>query len=70
MLYTVCFVPSGAVFDPSDGLMLLFPSPMLHLVHPTEGDAPRITVAFDLGIRYFASAAISAAVSSLEPCPP
>jgi uncharacterized protein (TIGR02466 family) len=46
------FVPSGAVFDPSDGLMLLFPSPMLHLVHPTEGDAPRITVAFDLGIRF------------------
>lgn len=45
------FVASGAVFDPSDGLMLLFPSPMLHLVHPTEGDAPRVTVAFDVGIR-------------------
>jgi uncharacterized protein (TIGR02466 family) len=45
------FVPSGAVFEPTDGLMLLFPSPLLHLVHPTEGDTPRVTVAFDIGIR-------------------
>lgn len=45
------FVPSGAVVRPRDGLMLLFPSPLVHLVHATEADAERVTVAFDLGVR-------------------
>jgi uncharacterized protein (TIGR02466 family) len=42
------FVPSGTVITPRDGLMLLFPGPLVHLVHPSQGDALRICVSFNL----------------------
>ncbi len=45
------FVPSGAVFQPTDGLMLLFPSPLVHLVHPSESDTLRICIGFDIAVR-------------------
>jgi hypothetical protein len=45
------FLPSGTVFTPRDGLALLFPGPLVHMVHPSEGDAPRVCVSFNLDVR-------------------
>jgi uncharacterized protein (TIGR02466 family) len=45
------FMPSGAVYTPRDGLGLLFPGPLVHLVHPSEGEALRICVSFNIDVR-------------------
>lgn len=39
------------VIDPEPGMMLIFPSWLLHMVHPYEGEAPRISIAFNLHIK-------------------
>ncbi|MEM6973578.1 MAG: TIGR02466 family protein [Pseudomonadota bacterium] len=47
----------GSVFeqryliDPSPGLMIVFPGWLKHFVHPYTGDAPRISIAFNVTIR-------------------
>lgn len=36
--------------EPETGLMVLFPSWLYHLVHPYEGDRPRISIAFNVAV--------------------
>jgi hypothetical protein len=38
----------GLIPETPPGTMILFPSKFLHLVHPYEGDRPRITLAFNM----------------------
>jgi uncharacterized protein (TIGR02466 family) len=39
------------ILDPEPGMMLIFPSWLLHAVHPYDGMAARISVAFNLHIK-------------------
>ena len=39
------------IVDPEPGMMLIFPSWLLHTVHPYDGTSPRISVAFNLHIK-------------------
>lgn len=39
------------VVDPEPGMMLIFPSWLLHMVHPYDGVAPRMSIAFNLHIK-------------------
>jgi uncharacterized protein (TIGR02466 family) len=41
-------LPSGVAYEPQDGLIILFPGPIQHLVHPNPSDEERISVAFNL----------------------
>jgi uncharacterized protein (TIGR02466 family) len=41
-------LPSGVAYEPKDGLIILFPGPIQHLVHPNPSDEERISVAFNL----------------------
>jgi uncharacterized protein (TIGR02466 family) len=41
-------VPANFVINPTPGLMILFPSYLPHEVYPHKGDAPRISIAFNL----------------------
>jgi uncharacterized protein (TIGR02466 family) len=41
-------LPSGIAYEPKDGLILLFPGPIQHLVHPNPSDEDRISIAFNL----------------------
>jgi uncharacterized protein (TIGR02466 family) len=37
-------------YGPKNGLMLLFPSSILHFVHPHEGEDLRVSIAFNLNV--------------------
>ena len=41
-------------FEPKPGLMLVFPSWHMHMVHPFFGDGERISIAFNLALNEFA----------------
>jgi len=41
----------NSLHRPSEGLLLLFPSSLVHFVHPLASDTLRITVAFNLDVR-------------------
>jgi uncharacterized protein (TIGR02466 family) len=44
-------MPSGIVYEPVDGMVLLFPGAIQHLVHPNPSEDDRISVAFNLVVR-------------------
>lgn len=41
-------LPSGVAYPPRDGLALLFPAALTHLVHPNPSDTPRVVLSFNV----------------------
>lgn len=44
------FSPPSVAYAPRDGLMLLFPAALSHLVHPNTSDEERVIMSFNLDI--------------------
>lgn len=42
--------PTGVTFTPKDGMILLFPGVLQHLVHPHESPTERVSIAFNLDV--------------------
>jgi len=39
------------VYGPKNGLMLLFPAPLYHYVHPHHGDSVRVSIAYNFNVQ-------------------
>ncbi|HVU04600.1 MAG TPA: TIGR02466 family protein [Polyangiaceae bacterium] len=42
--------PTGVTFTPKDGMILLFPGVLSHLVHPHRAQVERVSIAFNLDV--------------------
>jgi uncharacterized protein (TIGR02466 family) len=47
---TAFFAPPSVAYDPRDGLILIFPGALPHLVHPNATDHERVIVSFNLDV--------------------
>lgn len=43
-------LPSSVTYTPKDGLLVLFPALLQHMVHPNLSDSERFTIAFNLNV--------------------
>ncbi len=41
----------NVIYEPKDGLMLLFPSMQEHLVHPNQTKNPRVLISFNINVQ-------------------
>lgn len=44
------FSTPSIAYDPRDGLLLLFPGALLHMVHPNQTDEERVIVSFNIDV--------------------
>lgn len=52
MIHSDAIVTPRYHFQPTDGMILIFPSFLEHLVHPFKGTGERISIAFNVGLKY------------------